>query len=243
MGLEYLFGDQVPLAARFVFAFVAVIALIAFIVFVLRRFGPGRLAGQGGRRGNRLGVLDVAPVDGQRRLVIVRRDAVEHLIMIGGPNDLLIESHIVRAEPPAARPMPTLPPTDGPRKPAAREADALPPARPPQPDPSRTAPPHVAPLPAAPAPVASRPPAATPTLATPASAPAPVAPAPSRPPSPRTAEPIPRHAAAAPASVSAASRPATAPQPALATERRVTVETLDEELNSILGKLKAPPKT
>jgi flagellar protein FliO/FliZ len=46
------------------------------------------------RAEKRLGVLEMTPVDGRRRLVLVRRDDVEHLIMIGGPVDVVIETSI-----------------------------------------------------------------------------------------------------------------------------------------------------
>src|SRR6185312_11522853 len=53
----------------------------------------------GGRaRQMRLGIVDAFDLDRQRQLVIVRRDNVEHLVMIGGPNDILIESQIIRTE-------------------------------------------------------------------------------------------------------------------------------------------------
>ncbi|MEM7747844.1 MAG: hypothetical protein AAF346_06300 [Pseudomonadota bacterium] len=42
----------------------------------------------------RLDVVDQATVDGRRRLVLVRRDNVEHLIMTGGPVDVVIETGI-----------------------------------------------------------------------------------------------------------------------------------------------------
>lgn len=42
----------------------------------------------------RLDVVDQASVDGRRRLVLVRRDQVEHLIMTGGPVDVVIETNI-----------------------------------------------------------------------------------------------------------------------------------------------------
>ena len=45
----------------------------------------------------RLAVIDAAAVDGRRRLVLVRRDNVEHLLMIGGPTDIVVEANIVRA--------------------------------------------------------------------------------------------------------------------------------------------------
>ena len=42
----------------------------------------------------RLEVVDQANVDGRRRLLLLRRDNVEHLIMTGGPVDVVIETGI-----------------------------------------------------------------------------------------------------------------------------------------------------
>src|SRR5262249_61867671 len=42
-------------------------------------------------------VIDAAPVDSRRRLVLIRRDNVEHLLLIGGPSDVVVEPNIVRA--------------------------------------------------------------------------------------------------------------------------------------------------
>lgn len=42
----------------------------------------------------RVGVVESASLDGRRRLVLVRRDNVEHLIMTGGPVDVVIETGI-----------------------------------------------------------------------------------------------------------------------------------------------------
>jgi hypothetical protein len=42
----------------------------------------------------RLGVIEQARVDGRRTLVLIRRDDVEHLIMTGGPIDMVIETGI-----------------------------------------------------------------------------------------------------------------------------------------------------
>lgn len=44
----------------------------------------------------RLDVVEHAAVDNRRRLVLVRRDNVEHLIMTGGPVDVVIETGIVQ---------------------------------------------------------------------------------------------------------------------------------------------------
>lgn len=48
----------------------------------------------GPRPPKRLEVVDQANVDGRRKLLLIRRDGVEHLIMTGGPVDVVIETGI-----------------------------------------------------------------------------------------------------------------------------------------------------
>lgn len=93
-----MFGDM-PLPAKFLIAFVIVLALIGGIAWLVRRFGAGGLSTSSARgRQSRLGVIEAAAVDSRRRLVLVRRDNVEHLIMLGGPSDVVVEANIVRAQ-------------------------------------------------------------------------------------------------------------------------------------------------
>jgi flagellar protein FliO/FliZ len=82
----------------FIFAFVVVLGLIGLAAWLVRRFASNRL-GANTQRGRmpRLAVIDAAAVDGRRRLVLVRRDNVEHLLMIGGPTDIVVEPNILRA--------------------------------------------------------------------------------------------------------------------------------------------------
>jgi len=104
----------------FIVAFVIVLALIGLVTWLIRRFAGNRLGGNSARgRMPRLAVIDAAAVDGRRRLVLVRRDNVEHLLMIGGPTDIVVEPNIVRAaasrEPAAPRPaLGDLPPRPAP---------------------------------------------------------------------------------------------------------------------------------
>jgi len=105
-----LFGEGY--AFKMLFAFIAVFGLLALALWLVRRFGGERLS-NGSARGRqpRLAVIDAANVDGRRKLVLVRRDNVEHLLMIGGPSDVVIEPNIVRAaaaprEMPLPRPLP-----------------------------------------------------------------------------------------------------------------------------------------
>jgi flagellar protein FliO/FliZ len=92
------FFGSMPFPVQFFLAFVIVLGLIGATAWAVRRFGAGRLGGVGMRgRQPRLAVIDYASVDGRRRLVLIRRDNVEHLVMIGGPSDVVVESNIVRA--------------------------------------------------------------------------------------------------------------------------------------------------
>jgi flagellar protein FliO/FliZ len=87
-------------ALTFFLAFVAVLALIGVAAWLVRRFASNRLGANTNRgRMPRLAVIDAAAVDGRRRLVLVRRDNTEHLLMIGGPTDIVVEANIVRAMP------------------------------------------------------------------------------------------------------------------------------------------------
>jgi hypothetical protein len=100
--LDTLFA--MPLAVRFFSAFIVVLALIAVTAWAVRRFAANRLGGSSARgRQPRLAVIEAANVDARRRLLLIRRDNMEHLLMIGGPTDIVVEPNIVRAPAPAAR--------------------------------------------------------------------------------------------------------------------------------------------
>lgn len=102
-----MFDGLTPdLAPRLVLAIggvgVAFVVLVLVLIFLKRRNLPLFIKG-GKSREPRLMVLDAAAVDPKRRLVLIRRDDVEHLIMIGGPSDIVIETGITdRAKPAAA---------------------------------------------------------------------------------------------------------------------------------------------
>ncbi len=69
--------------------------LLVLVLWFLRSRAPSPFVRGGRNRQPRLQVLDAAAVDARRRLVLVRRDNVEHLVMIGGPTDIVIESRIL----------------------------------------------------------------------------------------------------------------------------------------------------
>ena len=97
--MDSLFGEGTPTAVKFFIAFAVVFALIGLTAWLIRRFGSGALSGSGARgRAPRLAVIEAGAVDGRRKLVLIRRDNTEHLIMIGGPTDIVVEANIVRGQ-------------------------------------------------------------------------------------------------------------------------------------------------
>lgn len=79
---------------RFLLALAFVLGLIGLVALALRRVGGqfGALRRQPGAR--RLEIAEVLPLDGRRRLVLVRRDGREHLLLLGPQSDLVVERDI-----------------------------------------------------------------------------------------------------------------------------------------------------
>lgn len=77
---------------RFLLALAAVVGLIAGAAWAARRFGLApKVSGMGG---GRLGIVAVQSIDTRRKLVLVRRDDREHLIIVSPTAETVIESGI-----------------------------------------------------------------------------------------------------------------------------------------------------
>jgi len=107
-----------------------VIVLIVLGLWVLKA-GMRTTANLGRVRGRRLSVVEQLQIDPRRQLVIIRRDDTEHVLLIGGAQDVVVESgipvdHTRRqpAAPVAERPAPTLATVGG--SPAPAPASAAP---------------------------------------------------------------------------------------------------------------------
>jgi len=94
--LEPLFGAGGARVAQFLITVAVVLVLIALVYWLVGHFSGLRIGGIGRGRAPRLSIVDALPIDRRRRLVLVRRDNVEHLILIGGPTDVVVEPMIAR---------------------------------------------------------------------------------------------------------------------------------------------------
>lgn len=79
---------------RVIVSLVLVVGMLLLVLWALRRFNIGGIVARPGAR-RRLALVETMAVDSRRRLMLVRRDGVEHLLMIGGSHDLVVESGIV----------------------------------------------------------------------------------------------------------------------------------------------------
>lgn len=101
--IENTFGVSDGLARGLAFAIslAVVLALFALFVLIIKRL-TGVQSPTSRSRQPRLAVMDAANIDTRRKLILVRRDNVEHLILIGGTSDLVVEQGIVKGTPVSA---------------------------------------------------------------------------------------------------------------------------------------------
>jgi hypothetical protein len=152
--LDSVAGPGYAAALLWTFAALVLLVIVLVIIRLVRNLTFGTFVAGGRNRKTRLAVMDATAVDSHRRLVLIRRDDIEHLILIGGPTDVVVERDIRLAAP--RRPALT---GDGgsqqqqaPRPRAAQPASATPAKQAPPPQPVRAAPAAVPPHQATPAP-------------------------------------------------------------------------------------------
>lgn len=92
---------------RFILSLVAVLGMIFAAMWGLRRWGGGFLnASPVGGKSRRLALVESLSLDAKHRLVLVRRDDREHLLLLGATGDLVVEPNCIapRFELPVAAP-------------------------------------------------------------------------------------------------------------------------------------------
>jgi flagellar protein FliO/FliZ len=91
-----IFGEWGAVVAQFLLTVIIVFGLIGGVWWFVRRYSGVHFGGIGRGRVPRLAIVDVMPIDRRHRLVLVRRDNIEHLLLIGGPSDVVVEGAIQR---------------------------------------------------------------------------------------------------------------------------------------------------
>ncbi|MET1028831.1 MAG: flagellar biosynthetic protein FliO [Dongiaceae bacterium] len=88
---------------RFILALVLVLGLLGLAAWMLRRSGyAGKLV-----RSRRLGMIETLALGPRHRLMLIRRDDVEHLLLLGPQGDTVVERNIVQGLAPGADAQPT----------------------------------------------------------------------------------------------------------------------------------------
>lgn len=119
-----LFGGEGNSFLTAIFALGVVIVAILLVLWLLKLLfkASGNVA-RG--RNRRLAVVDSLALDPKRQLLIVRRDNIEHLILTGGAQDVVVETGIAVEEAPAAQPTRRPIPMVATRKPAPAKAPVV----------------------------------------------------------------------------------------------------------------------
>jgi hypothetical protein len=139
--LTELFGGSDNMWLTAIFALGIVIVLIVFGSYLLKLLTGGS-ARPGRSRNRRLGVVETLSIDPKRTLLIVRRDDVDHLILTGGPADVVIETGITVDASPQRVATPPARPAAQSARPAPVAANSPPLPVPPQRQPEPVAPPQ-----------------------------------------------------------------------------------------------------
>ena len=79
---------------RFMLALVFVLGLIWLVMKLVQKYGLGHAIPKTDPKKRRLQVIESLVLDTKRRVILLRRDDREHLILLGAGDDTLIESSI-----------------------------------------------------------------------------------------------------------------------------------------------------
>ncbi|MBX3596458.1 MAG: flagellar biosynthetic protein FliO [Rhizobiaceae bacterium] len=102
--LEGIVGADNADTAIWALAALAAIIVLYLAYVLAKRLRSGTYVAGGRNRKARLAIMDATAIDTHRRLVLVRRDDVEHLLLIGGHSDIVVERDI-RLHAPTRRPV------------------------------------------------------------------------------------------------------------------------------------------
>lgn len=84
---------EAPDYLKFFAAFMFVLALMGGLSLILKRVGLGKAAFMPQEK-RRLKVLEILPLDARRKAVLLSRDGMEHLVILGPSGETVVETHI-----------------------------------------------------------------------------------------------------------------------------------------------------
>lgn len=76
----------------------AVLGLVLLAAWAMRRFGFGGVTNPKPGEARRLSVVEARSLDARRQLVLVRRDGVEHLLLLSANGETVVETGIPARE-------------------------------------------------------------------------------------------------------------------------------------------------
>lgn len=81
---------------KFLFALIFVLALMGGLAYILKRlgWGQGGISPIGSKSKKRLKIVEILPLDARRKAVIIQRDNVEHLVLLSGTGETVVETNI-----------------------------------------------------------------------------------------------------------------------------------------------------
>lgn len=86
-------ASEAPALLKMIVALVFVLGLMGGLALIMRRLGlSGRISAPGEKA--RLKLIESIPLDNRRRLVLVQRDDVQHLVIFGPNDETVIETGI-----------------------------------------------------------------------------------------------------------------------------------------------------
>lgn len=78
---------------KFVFAFAFVLSLMGGLSYLLKRFNIGH-AGMISPTKKRLKLVEILPLDGRRKAILIQRDDTQHLVILGASGETVVEKNI-----------------------------------------------------------------------------------------------------------------------------------------------------
>lgn len=92
--MDLALSSELPQFMRLIVALIIVLALMGGLSLVLKKLGLSTQANIRSGDTKRLHIVESLPLDARRRLVIIRRDDTEYLVILGPNSEIVVESGI-----------------------------------------------------------------------------------------------------------------------------------------------------